>query len=416
MRVLFVTYAEDSHYHSLVPLAWALRTAGHEVRVATQPALVDSVVQSGLTAVSVGEDHRFMEVIAAKEYDVEWGQRVAHAMVTGGEDMDLDGLVRMFDEATEDVAKVLNDPMMDDLVDYARAWQPDLVIWEMYTLAGPVAAQVTGAAHARMLWGADTQTRLYQRFRSLQEQQPVEHRRDPMREWLAATLERYGAKFEDHILTGQWTIDQVPPSLRLQLGLPTIPVRYVPYNGPAQVPSWLREAPKRPRVCIMPSTTVRYMLGYDPIPVSALQAFADLDVEVIAALAPEEGEPAAVPDNVRVVDFVPLEAIVSTCSAVVHMGGAGVQASAMLHGVPQLTLVSPDLFDVQLRADMVEQQGAGLSLSFFELTPEALRENVLRLLREPKFAEQAGAARQQVLAEPTPNDAVASLEKIAAPQ
>ncbi len=36
MRVLFTTYAEKTHFLAMAPLAWALRTAGHEVVVASQ--------------------------------------------------------------------------------------------------------------------------------------------------------------------------------------------------------------------------------------------------------------------------------------------------------------------------------------------------------------------------------------------
>ncbi|MGW2784745.1 hypothetical protein ACWC3X_26360 [Streptomyces populi] len=37
-----------------MPLAWSLRTAGHEVRVACRPDLLDAVTSAGLTAVGVG--------------------------------------------------------------------------------------------------------------------------------------------------------------------------------------------------------------------------------------------------------------------------------------------------------------------------------------------------------------------------
>jgi UDP:flavonoid glycosyltransferase YjiC (YdhE family) len=38
----------------VVAVAWALRAAGHDVRVAAQPDLADAIVQAGLTAVPVG--------------------------------------------------------------------------------------------------------------------------------------------------------------------------------------------------------------------------------------------------------------------------------------------------------------------------------------------------------------------------
>ena len=43
MRVLVTTAAEKPHFLGLVPLAWALRSAGHEVVVASQPELAGAV-------------------------------------------------------------------------------------------------------------------------------------------------------------------------------------------------------------------------------------------------------------------------------------------------------------------------------------------------------------------------------------
>src|SRR5262245_56951211 len=40
----------------MVPVAWALRTAGHEVRMASQPALLPTMCASGLQATAVGRD------------------------------------------------------------------------------------------------------------------------------------------------------------------------------------------------------------------------------------------------------------------------------------------------------------------------------------------------------------------------
>jgi len=56
MRVLFTTWAWPSHYQPLVPLAWALRAAGHEVRMTSQPSLMSTMLASGLPATAVGTD------------------------------------------------------------------------------------------------------------------------------------------------------------------------------------------------------------------------------------------------------------------------------------------------------------------------------------------------------------------------
>ena len=56
MRVLFTSWAWPTHYYQMVPLAWALRAAGHEVRAASAPALSATIAASGVPAVGVGDD------------------------------------------------------------------------------------------------------------------------------------------------------------------------------------------------------------------------------------------------------------------------------------------------------------------------------------------------------------------------
>src|SRR2546423_897400 len=55
MRVLFLTVPNKSHIYISTPLAWALRNAGHEVYVASQPELADVITPTGLIGVGVGD-------------------------------------------------------------------------------------------------------------------------------------------------------------------------------------------------------------------------------------------------------------------------------------------------------------------------------------------------------------------------
>ncbi|MGW1290379.1 activator-dependent family glycosyltransferase, partial [Streptomyces sp. NPDC002586] len=58
MRILFATFAVKTHLHPQIPIAWALRAAGHDVRVASQPDLAPDITGAGLTAVPVGDPLR----------------------------------------------------------------------------------------------------------------------------------------------------------------------------------------------------------------------------------------------------------------------------------------------------------------------------------------------------------------------
>ncbi|TDD86526.1 activator-dependent family glycosyltransferase [Actinomadura darangshiensis] len=415
MRFLFASYAERTHFFPMVPIAWALRAAGHEVRVATQRPLVPAVLESGLPTVAVAGDHDWQRrVVAASSAKGDWEgwvQRVTDVARTGHR-MGWDDLHAYFEEQVEHAWKHFNHGLVDGLAGYAREWRPDMILWEPFTFAAAVAARALGIPHARVTWGADVWVRARRRFTELLAERSPELRSDPLRDWLGAEAARFGADFDEELFTGQWTIDQSPPSMRLESGVRTIPARYVPYNGPAEIPDWLREPPRRPRVCVTGGLTARGLYGADLLGPALLDRLAALDVEVVATVAAGDGERPAVPDNVRLVDFVPMDPLLETCSAVVHMGGFGVMSTAMRHGVPQLTL--PKLGDSTVRADLLRATGAGLVVSHDEATPDTVRDAVARLLAEPGFGEAAERLRRETLSEPAPGAVAAALEGSAA--
>ncbi|QFU89743.1 activator-dependent family glycosyltransferase [Amycolatopsis sp. YIM 10] len=427
MRVLFTTYSERTHFHAMVPLAWALVTAGHEVRVASQPALTDVITRTGLTAVPVGEDHnlwrvssRFLTPRFAK------ANPQAYKKMRGVELPPFD----LADEPMDSVSweylrsgyekvvpgwyKMINDPMVEDLVAYARSWRPDLVIWEPATYAGPIAAKAVGAAQARQLWSIDIFGRTRQNFLRQLREQPEGERVDPLAEWIGGQTEKFGAEFSEDLTTGHFSIEQYPASLRMETDRRYVPMRYVPYNGDAIIPKWLWESPAKPRVCLTLGTAATEHFGGYPVSVQdILDALADLDIELVATLAETEQEKLErVPANTKLVSFVPLSALMPTCSAAITHVGFGTFNTTALNAVPQLTL--PEQHDAPPLARRLADYGAGLTEYHSEATGEKVRAHLIRLLEEPGFRVAAGRLRDEMLAMPSPNEVVATLEKLVA--
>nr|WP_238937357.1 peptidase S8 [Streptomyces clavuligerus] len=89
MRVLFTVWPNPSHLYPVVPLAWALRSAGHEVCVAAHPEVADAIAAVGLTAVPLG-DPALMPVPLGpgRAYTAERAQvaRVTEELALGPED------------------------------------------------------------------------------------------------------------------------------------------------------------------------------------------------------------------------------------------------------------------------------------------------------------------------------------------
>ncbi len=411
MRVLMTSLAVEAHFNGTVPLAWALRAAGHEVRFASHPALTECITRAGLTTVPVGTDHVHHELVR------DLGEELTNFY------RDIDFTGELGDGYTAHkgantlltatfYAQANNDSMVDGLVEYARFWQPDLVIWEPFTFAGGVAARATGAAHARLLWGPDLFLRSRQEFRREMEQLPAEQHDDALEEWLTWTLDRFGCSFDEEAVVGQWNIEQMPASVRLSLGRPSVPMRYVPYNGRSVIPDWLREPPRRPRICLTLGITARDMAYPNLVSLDELfDAVAELDTEIVATLdSGQLAEVTRVPDNIRVTDFVPLHALLPTCSAVVHHGGAGTWSTAAVCGVPQLVVAG--MWDNVYRAQRLADLGAGLFLPPRDLTATGLRDGLEQLLTKPSFAEDAQRMQAEIRSEPSPAGVVPALEEL----
>ncbi|RKT54693.1 activator-dependent family glycosyltransferase [Saccharothrix australiensis] len=415
MRVLFTVCADRSLFYSMAPLAWALRTAGHDVRVASQPNLAATVTQAGLTAVPLGRDHAIWRALAhdpGKRREVRAGLLPPYDVVERP-DVTWEHLVEGYRQQVTWWHKAENFPLVDQLVDFARWWRPDLVVWEPVSYAGAIAAAAAGAAHGRLLWSLDVFGATRREF--LRRKADGGHAEDPLRDWLAAHAAKHGVAFSEELVTGQFTVDQFPPSLRLPsppTGDEPLSMRYTPYGGPAVVPAWLRTPPSRPRVALTFGITATGQYdGYAVNLRAILDALSDVDVDVVATVADAERDGLGrAPDNARLVPYVPLHALAPTCAAVVHHAGPGTLATTSLHAVPQLAL--PWDFDEPALAARLAAQGAGLVLDPRAATGATVRDAVLRLLDDPALRTGAGTLRDGMLAMPTPNELVPRLEEL----
>ncbi|WP_019609404.1 nucleotide disphospho-sugar-binding domain-containing protein, partial [Nocardiopsis sp. CNS-639] len=227
---------------------------------------------------------------------------------------------------------------------------------------------------------------------------------------------RHGVDFSETLVRGQATLDYLPASLGVPAptGTHRLPIRYVPYNGRAVVPDWLRTPPTRPRVCLSLGTTATQRLGGYTVDVATLlEGLADLDVEVVATLpAREQDKLGTVPGNARLVEYVPLHALTPTCAGMITHGGAGTVMSGLVHGVPQ-SAVPHHMYDEPLLASLVAAQGSGVVVDPARVTPEAVRESTRRLLEDPSHTEAARRLRGEVDAMPSPADVARRLARAA---
>ncbi|KOG19060.1 nucleotide disphospho-sugar-binding domain-containing protein [Streptomyces viridochromogenes] len=397
MRILFTTYAARPHFYPMVPLAWSCLLAGHEVRFASTPSLMDTVRESGLPGVSVGRD-----------IDAEsWYRSGTFVPEPAGADEPEHAVwLRVTDRLAEKQFSVC-EHMVDGLVEFARDWRPDLIVHDPVTFAGPVAGQVLGIPTVSHLYGLARLLRL-----DIEDWLGTEHR--------AGYLDLFTRWGVEPLLDPDAWIDPCPPGLRWpgQREINRVQMRYLPYNGPGIEPEWLREEPERPRVLVSWGTSQQKKLGTGIIELFGriARSAASLDAEVVltvGAMEPEHrrhlGE---LPANVRAVDWVPLSSLVPSCRAIVHTGGTGVMMTAAAYGVPQLgvTKIPEGRFNVERLVAV----GAGRHLPQDEVTDDAVRTHVAALLADDACRDGAHALRREIEEQPSPASVVPALEEIAA--
>ncbi len=461
MRVLFTVYPSHAHCWPLVACAWALQSAGHEVRVASHARFSSSIRATGLTPVELGdpavEEARMRPDARApsRPEDV-----LRFASILGLDHEGLEHWIAYYQYLLNPISDYvrIDLPYADELIEFTRAWQPDLMVCDPTFACGPVAARACGAAYARMLLGPDylgwSMDRLAERRTELRAAGLPE---SPQRALVRPLAEKYGIEVDDELLYGQWSLDPMPPGMTLPTSAIKLPIRYVPYTGAEVLPKWLYERPQRPRVALsLGESTRRFIKGDWGRSPKIIDAIADLDIELIATLNDLQLEGIEhIPDNVRTIDWVSLSQLLPTCSAIIHHGGIGTFAASCAFKVPQIVcdtgesvMLRPVEVDPRTMADgtyrigfefgvseeVVEKvttwelpakkleatstsnyvlsRGAGARLNHLTQSVDEIRKLILGVVNESSFQDGAQVVYDEWLAMPSPADTVSSLERL----
>ncbi|MFI9388430.1 nucleotide disphospho-sugar-binding domain-containing protein [Kutzneria sp. NPDC052558] len=383
MKVLFTTWAWPSHLYAMAPLAWALRSAGHEVRIASQPALMPTVKDLGLPAIPVGSDVDTAAMV--REYLLPPDQTAPPARRGAGKPGGVPRALRMLLAHAES--------MLPDLVTVARRWQPDLVVYDSTNLAGPIAAAAVGVPGIRHLFGVDL----------------MRPTLDFTQELLAPLAARHDVRLPR--LADAVTVDPTPPSFQAVPAQPLLRMRYVPFNGPGLAPPDPVRT-DRPRVAVTWGHTIAKV---DPLrfPVAAIARRLAADGVDVTVVASHSQRPllGVLPAGVTVLVDTPLHLVLPEVDALVHHGGAGTALTALSHGVP--ALVVPQLPDHAGCAARVAATGAGRILSAEQAGTERLTKETHDILTGSAEREAADRLRRELVELPPPSALVPELTALA---
>lgn len=388
MRAMFFTWAWGSHFNPMVPLGWALRAAGHEVMVVSHPDFAATITQAGLPALPAGRPVDLKAEISGAIQRSTWRPGVHNPGVVHDPIKQRRGLTVLR------LAAASADAMAEDALSFARAWRPDFVVFEPMALLGPVLAGALGIPSYRQLWTVDFSAAIT----------VVED------EILGDLAARLGAPAPNAL--GDGTLDPCPPRLQTEYGNTRHPVRYIPYNGPATLPAWLRADPRRPRLCVTWGTSLQGMGMQGNVRAAQVaHALAGRDVEIVLAVTAEQSQMLPdLPPNVIHAGPVPLRLLLPSCTAIVHQGGGGTLMTAMDAAVPQFIL--PFVPDTVLNAHQVAGTGAGRQLWSGDLTDEALAAALTEFLDDMEpFRQGAARLHAEHLDLPAPAQAVRELER-----
>jgi len=366
----------------MVPLAWALRAAGHDLLVCATGPAVRGAAQAGLPVIDVaggstpGGSAAGVDALRAHFQSARTG--LHGAAPTSVAQHDPDRIAPVFARMAE--------PLVDRVLAVAEWWRPQLIVESQVQAAGgPVAARL-GLPLVEHGFGLVRMPRMAERFRT----------------HMVETFARLGvanAPLDLH------AIDVAPPSM-IEGAANGWPVRFVPYNGGTMLPAWLSRPSDRPRIAITLGTSAPQVGGVDPLR-SVVAAAPGIDADFILALG--DADPASLgllPTNVRAAGWVPLSDLLASCAGLIHHGGAGTMLTALACGVPQV--VMPSGADRFVNAAALHRRGAG-----FQVESESIDAAVLqRLLDDDALRRTAREVQAEIAAMPPPIDLVKNLEAL----
>ncbi|MEV4344500.1 glycosyltransferase [Actinoplanes sp. NPDC049596] len=374
MKVLFSNVPSQGHFYPLLPLARAFARRGDQVAVLTGSALAADIAAESFEHLRAGASAEELFAESARRTGTDAGAGTSPAAVAeffAGTRLDLGG---------------------DAALGLARAWQPDLVVNEMFDLVGVFVAAGLDVPLATVSTGPGVPP-----------------------EFLGAIAGNAAPWFEAHGLTapaqlpaGRWLLETCPD----QLGASRTPteaerwtLRPEPHRGPAgdnsaePVPA---AVPGRPRVLV---TLGSHFAAPDVVGklLDDLTAGPDaLDVEFLATTLPGT-DASNVPhksEHAVVLPFQPLAKLLPGATAALIHGGAGTTLGSLAAGVP--LVVWPQGADQPVQAAAVDQAGCGIGLAPGPVEPAALREAVRKVVTDPAYAAAAGRVQQEIAAMTAP--------------
>jgi UDP:flavonoid glycosyltransferase YjiC (YdhE family) len=376
MRVLMSALPSLGHVNPCLAVATALRSAGHEVRLATAPGFASQVRAAGFPQVNLGFD-----------------------------------LPRPGDVLTPRLAQRLYGLLIDsfgfwveDLREQVEEWAPDVLVHDWSEVAGVAVGAKLGIPSA-VLGNAL--------------RPPMSHVAES-RCWLGVDFDEIGGP--DHAF-GDLLLNLYPPSFAWPDD-DRLPyehyLRPPSYDGATTMnpPDWLDALDGAPLVYLTMGT---YYARLPRVMERLVEAAGGVSAQVVVTVGTgrDPAELGPLPANVRVERYVPQSLLIPHCAAVICQGGLNAMVAALSHGVPvgclPVTWGEPLGFNA---AEHCAQLGAGLIYpigdepQFGELDPSQITAMIEKLLTDSGYVGAAKRVAVEIETLPTIDEAVPLIEAL----
>ena len=383
MRVLFTYAGGSGHADPLVPVADAVRAAGHDVAFFGRRSAAAALDANGFTLFADTDDR----ALAAGD----------DAPITPLLELDMEREYRDLRGFADRIARA----RMARVVALTDEWRPDLLVCDEADYGCMVGAERLRLPHATVLTNASGSF-----LRAVDVAEPLD-----------VIRAEHGLPPDPGLVDARAGPGRLPVPAELPgPGVPAPGERDLDPPGPgphaARIRSRLVVPPAGPSPrCTSRSGTIfnqesgdlfdRVLAGLRELPATVI-------VTVGRSLDPERFGPQ--PDNVHVERYVPQSLLLPHCDLVVNHGGSGSVIGALAHGLPLVVL--PMGADQLPNAQRCEQLGVGVVLDAVRATPRSVRDTTSALLRDAHAREAAERIRDEIASLPGPEAAVPMLEQL----
>jgi UDP:flavonoid glycosyltransferase YjiC (YdhE family) len=385
MRVLVATTSGTGHIYPVVPIARALRDAGHEVVWATASSSCSVVERFGFAvrAAGMNGDERLTQFRERHPETFSLAPRQRRAISFPGQFAELAAPV-----------------MAADLVGVFDEVRPELVVHEVAELGSVPLATIRDLPRIAVGFsGVLPETVLDGAVRAV-----------------APLWDSLGCRVPPDLgLYAHTYLHPLPPMLGQRSSAPAVrDVRPMSADGHAAGPDWLdRLGIERPLVYVTYGTEVGRLAPWRVL----LHALAALDVDAVVTTG-SSGDlselinelPNLARSRIHVRSYVPQSSVLARASAVVSHGGAGTVLAAGAAGLPQVVLpVAADQFD---NADAFTAAGVAVTLDVASADPGIVAAHIDRQITIPTVRARAGGLAEQFAALPHPDEVVAAITSL----